>query len=461
MATNTYVALDKVTLGSNGGTVTFTNIPQTYTDLCLVINGGFVDNGFAFGIRVGNGSVDTGSNYSFTWVKGNGSTANSGRGTNFTLGVGIEQGANNLNNTAIVNFMNYSNTTTYKTWITKGGNAADNAGATVNLWRSTAAINTIAISESGTGGSGSFNYGNMLAGTTFSLYGIKAWADEVTPKATGGYVYEDSNYWYHTFLSSGTFTPNQSLTCDYLVVAGGGAGSGDIGGAGGAGGLRSTVGATGGGGSLESPISVTAQAYAITVGAGGAGVGPTTNSPGSNGSNSVFSTITATGGGGGGPNTNNTTGIGNTGGSGGGAGEGESNRAAGTANQGYAGGAASNASAYGTGGGGGAGAVGADGTTTAAGNGGIGVAISALATVTKTGVNGYYAGGGGGSAHTTSASTFGTGGLGGGGNGGYYNTSTLATPGIANTGGGAGGGAANTGVTPAGGSGIVIVRYAK
>jgi hypothetical protein len=74
----------------------------------------------------------------------------------------------------MIDFMNYSNTTTYKTWITRGGNVSDNSGSTANLWRSTSAINTIAIAESGTGGSGSFNYGNMLAGTTFTLYGIAA-----------------------------------------------------------------------------------------------------------------------------------------------------------------------------------------------------------------------------------------------------------------------------------------------
>jgi hypothetical protein len=173
-AGSTYSTIATTTLGSNQGTVTFSSIPSTYTDLVLVINGGYVDNGFAFGIRVGNGSVDSGSNYSFTWMKGNGSVATSGRGSNFTLGVGIEQGINNLSNTAIVNFMNYSNTSTYKTWVTKGGSAGDNAGATVNLWRSTSAINTIAISESGTGSPGAFNYGNMLAGSTFTLYGISA-----------------------------------------------------------------------------------------------------------------------------------------------------------------------------------------------------------------------------------------------------------------------------------------------
>ena len=90
-----------------------------------------------------------------------------------------------------------------------------------------------------------------------------------------------------------------TLSVDYLVVAGGGGGGADIGGGGGAGGLRSTVTATGGGGSLESPLTLGAGTYTVTIGGGGAS-NTTTSSNGTNGSNSVFSTITSTGGGGGG-----------------------------------------------------------------------------------------------------------------------------------------------------------------
>ena len=91
-----------------------------------------------------------------------------------------------------------------------------------------------------------------------------------------------------------TFAP-ASLTVDYLVVAGGGAGGAYTGyaGGGGAGGLRSTVTATGGGGSLETPLTLALDTtYTVTVGAGGSGNGVATN-----GANSVFSTITSTGAG--------------------------------------------------------------------------------------------------------------------------------------------------------------------
>lgn len=108
-------------------------------------------------------------------------------------------------------------------------------------------------------------------------------------RALGGTVTISGGYVIHTFTSSGTFQPTTRLNnVDYLVVAGGGGGplnQGGGGAGGGAGGLRSTVTATGGGGSVESALSLTAQAYTVTVGAGGA-VG--TVGKGSNGSNSVF-----------------------------------------------------------------------------------------------------------------------------------------------------------------------------
>ena len=67
MATNTYVALDTQTLGSAAASVTFSSIPQTYTDLVLVING-YSINDVDWRFRMGNGSIDSGSNYSGTYM---------------------------------------------------------------------------------------------------------------------------------------------------------------------------------------------------------------------------------------------------------------------------------------------------------------------------------------------------------------------------------------------------------
>lgn len=445
MPTNTYVALQTQTLGTAAASVTFSSIPQGYTDLVLVsqFTGSAVNN--QINIQVGNGSVDTGSNYSYTQMYGTGSAAASAQSasqTSILLGY-TDTATTSIDSNLIANIQNYSNTTTNKTILSRGNSPARATAAIVGLWRSTAAINTITVST----GSSTF-----AVGSTFTIYGIAA---SPGAKATGGYITSDSQYYYHTFFSNGTFTPTQALTCDYLVVAGGGgggaadAGSTNYGGGGGAGGLRSTVTATGGGGSIESAIGVTSGTnYTITVGAGGTA----TAAAWTNGSSSTFSTITATGGGAGGGLNSVPNWIASlTGGSGGGGDEANTSGAAGTANQGYAGGTSPGGpSGNSGGGGGGAGAIGANGTTNNGGAGGAGVSISAFATPTGTGVSNFYAGGGGASGSSA-------GGAGGSGGGGAGSTGT-ATAGTANTGGGGGSGSRSG---AAGGSGVVIVRYAK
>ena len=161
MPTNTYVALDKVTIGIATNTVNFTSIPQGYTDLVLI--GAFscsAATGTAFRF---NG--DSGSNYSYTGLEGNGSGAFSGRNSNATnTGWTYDTSANGQVN-GIAQFNNYSNTTTFKTLLTRFNTPATQVGASVNLWRNTSAISSINITAS----SANFN-----VGSTFSLYAIKA-----------------------------------------------------------------------------------------------------------------------------------------------------------------------------------------------------------------------------------------------------------------------------------------------
>jgi hypothetical protein len=449
MPTNTYVALRKETVAVATGTVTFdlTGI-SGYTDLRIVasVKGNVGTPTDYTTLLQFNG--DTASNYSRTLLRGTGTAQESARSSSAsfmalqTSGYLSTTGFQNI----LIDVLDYSNSTTFKTTLIRADQADIVTTASVGLWRKTPeAISSIRIF---------LESGNFGVGSTFSLYGIKAYATESTPKASGGYIYADSTYYYHSFLSSGTFTPSQALTVDYLVVAGGGGGSTNEAGGGGAGGLRSTVTSTGGLGTLESALSLSsATNYTVTVGGGGAAAGTV----GTQGSNSVFATITSTGGGGGG----NGGAVGGPGGSSGGGGANGSN-AAGTRTaspvQGFSGGAGSPANG-GAGGGGGAGAVGVAGTASTAGNGGAGLELAAFATATGTGVNKFYAGGGGGGAFT--GSTQSRGGFGGGGAGGA-GTPTVGTAAIANTGGGGGGAGTGGGIVgAAGGSGLVIVRYLK
>ena len=458
---NTYVALKTETVAIATPSVTFdlTGI-SGYTDLVLVVSARstYAAAEVAGFIRVGNGSIDTGSNYSRIRLLGTGSAASSARASNLTAtpwdAIPGSTSASGNFCTTIISIQNYSNTTTYKTFLIRANEPNNYVEAEVGLWRSTSAINQVQIY--GDGG------GDLAVGSTFSLYGI-ANADQGSAQATGGIITEDSQYWYHTFGASGAFIPKQSLTCDVLVVAGGGSGShGSYSGAGG-----------GAGGYLElsSQALTSLTNYSISVGAGGAT--PSANTAGNDGSNSLFSTLgTAIGGGGaggGGTGPNN----GRLGGSGGGgatndtSGGGVTVGGAGTSGQGFAGGGNGNLTStpYGSGGGGGAGGVGATATGAAyAGAGGVGkftTLSNAIGSATGLGVlsssNYYFAGGGGGATHNGTA--FGAGGLGGGGRGGVY-TGTPGTAGTVNTGGGGGSGTSTTS-SAAGGSGVVIVRYAK
>ena len=309
--------------------------------------------------------------------------------------------------------------------------------------------------------------------------------------ATGGTVATSGNFKIHTFTGDGNFVVSNGGNCagsnsvDYLVVAGGGGSGSAVGGGGGAGGFR-VSNSTCMPSPLTSPlanpsgISVTAQTYPISVGAGGAGGSP---GNGAAGTNSVFSTITSAGGGGGRGASN---GVGVAGGSGGGGKGGPSaptSYAGGAGNtppvspsQGNNGGGGGDGVGYfcATGGGGGAGAVGANATAPGGGNnpglagtGGVGSFIIQTGFAGCNGTPGpvsdtkYFSGGGGGAVNTATPGGGTTGGSGGGGRGfsqpgNPAGEGPSATAGTANTGGGAGGGQPSG---TAGGKGIVLIRY--
>jgi len=112
---------------------------------------------------------DTATNYSFTQVYGNGSTAASLRQTSVNgiwVGYGAYSQAGSTNpGTIIVNIQNYANATTYKATLSRA-NSRIGVEATAGLWRNTAAISTIVIKHQ--------TATTYIAGSTFTLYGIAA-----------------------------------------------------------------------------------------------------------------------------------------------------------------------------------------------------------------------------------------------------------------------------------------------
>jgi hypothetical protein len=160
-AGNTYVPIATTTLGSASSSVTLSSIPATYTDIVIVCNGQTTSGTFDTKLQVNS---DTGTNYSSTRLEGSGSAASSNRTTSATSGTSWNTSLGNQ--TAIIYLNNYSNTTTYKTLLARGGNPAGYLSADVTLWRSTAAINSVTIFLSGAG--------TFSTGYTFSVYGIAA-----------------------------------------------------------------------------------------------------------------------------------------------------------------------------------------------------------------------------------------------------------------------------------------------
>jgi hypothetical protein len=161
---STYTPIATTTLGSGSAGVTFSSIPSTYTDLILV----------SVALRDGGGggdpvkaqfNSDTGNNYSFTQVYGNGSSAASGAASNnnyaFAGVAGDTSGTAWVSN--IFQVMNYANTTTNKTTLNRNNDLGSYVGATVSTWRSTSAISSIYL----------FTTSGFKSGSTFTLYGVK------------------------------------------------------------------------------------------------------------------------------------------------------------------------------------------------------------------------------------------------------------------------------------------------
>ena len=166
-AGSTYTPIETQVLNSTTSTITLGSggtIPQTYTDLVLICNAKGDDVNGTIQMRF-NG--DTGNNYSNIRVYGYTSGVGSDNGTNITW-MQLEDPGGFFTSQFVVcraNIMNYSNTTTFKTVLNRGDETYNVAMNYVNNWNSTSAITSITLY----GGSS-----NFVAGSSFTLYGIKA-----------------------------------------------------------------------------------------------------------------------------------------------------------------------------------------------------------------------------------------------------------------------------------------------
>jgi hypothetical protein len=160
----TYEPIATNTLTSTASSVTFSSL-GAYTDIVAIVNSKVTSSAYDLGFRF-NG--DSGNNYSRTYLGGNGSVADSGRGSNVNYGRASYRSymGTTDNGAYILQFQNYSNSTTYKSVLCRGNSAATGTDTQVNLWRNTAAITSIEFAPE--------FIGTFAIGSTFTLYGIKA-----------------------------------------------------------------------------------------------------------------------------------------------------------------------------------------------------------------------------------------------------------------------------------------------
>jgi hypothetical protein len=163
-AGSTYTPIATTTLGTATSSYTFTSIPSTYTDLILILSGSNSASAAPL-IRVGNGSLDSGTNYDMVALRGDGSTASSFSNPGDNWFNTFMTSTTNAMYTVISHLQNYSNTTTRKSIINRSSSATGNVVLEIGNWNSTSSINQIQVLLSGA---------NLNAGTQITLYGIAA-----------------------------------------------------------------------------------------------------------------------------------------------------------------------------------------------------------------------------------------------------------------------------------------------
>ena len=165
-----YESIATVTVGGGGSSsITFSSIPSTYQH--LQIRGILRDSGTGTAYDNLRMNSDSGSNYSWHYLQGNGSTVAAGAGATQTSIATLEYPGTSYTSGIfggkIIDILDYANVNKYKTarffssWDANGAGGGAWFGS--GSWQSTSAVTTITLTA-----------GNTYAeGTQFALYGIK------------------------------------------------------------------------------------------------------------------------------------------------------------------------------------------------------------------------------------------------------------------------------------------------
>ena len=163
----TYEPIATQTLASAAASITFSSIAASWTDLRLVLVATYASASSTAWMQF-NG--DTATNYSYTQLYGNGTTAGSSSSSSLSyivIGDNRAGSSTTIPNFVTTDIFSYAGST-YKTALSTDQMDKNGTGSLeymVGLWRNTTAITSIKIGNDGT---------NFNTGTTATLYGIKA-----------------------------------------------------------------------------------------------------------------------------------------------------------------------------------------------------------------------------------------------------------------------------------------------
>lgn len=149
------------TTNASSSSYTISPISTSYTDLVLVMS---LKSNASNSSLVARFNSDSGSNYSNTYLSGNGTSSLSNRFSNQTSVylnyLGFPNAASTFS-AQVIHVMNYSSTNMYKTFLSRSDSSLG-SDSVVGLWRSTSQITSITLYA-----------GDVFAtDCTFSLYGI-------------------------------------------------------------------------------------------------------------------------------------------------------------------------------------------------------------------------------------------------------------------------------------------------
>lgn len=174
-ATNSFSSIATVTAAGGETSLTFSSIPSTYKHLQIRLISRQSSASVATGSIKLTFNGDSGTNYPYHYLQGNGTSAvaagSSANSWIYLIDASQQNGATSgMFAAAIVDIVDYANTSKYKTVKYIAGGDANTATANESLslgsglWMSASAINSITLSVTG-----AVTY---IAGSTFALYGI-------------------------------------------------------------------------------------------------------------------------------------------------------------------------------------------------------------------------------------------------------------------------------------------------